>query len=438
VKRYAAYKDSGVEWIGEIPVDWDISKAGYFYNIQLGKMVQPLSATAEDTLENYLCALNINANGLNLQTVKQMWFSPHEKRRYLLGKGDLLVVEGGDVGLCAVYNGEIDDCYFQNALHRVIGTQGALNTYLRYWLYNLKAHGYFDLICNKATIAHFTKDKFINTIICLPSQIEQQDIIDYLDRKTSAIDALIADKSRMIELLRERRQAIISEAVTKGLNQGVPVKDSGVEWIGEIPEQWRMIKTKFTATLYPKCNTSNLDSDTPVSFVPMECIKLDVIEKREASFEKYNSSYNLFENGDILLAKVTPCFENKNMAVASRLTNSLGFGSSELFVFRCFNVETWYMYYFFQSQYFMEKGKSSMTGVAGLKRVNADFIRNLWMPLPSPEEQRSIIEYIREHTIKINILITDIETQIELLKEYRQSLISEVVTGKIRVCEEPY
>jgi restriction endonuclease S subunit len=79
-----------------------------------------------------------------------------------------------------------------------------------------------------------------------------------------------------------------------------------------------------------------------------------------------------------------------------------------------------------------------MTGVAGLKRVNADFIRNLWMPLPSPEEQRSIIEYIREHTIKINILITDIETQIELLKEYRQSLISEVVTGKIRVCEEPY
>ena len=205
-------KDSGVEWIGEIPEDWKISKVGLFYEILLGKMLQP-NSKGNDTLEKYLCATNVGGNKLSFNTVKEMWFSKSEKEQYLLKKGDLLVVEGGDVASSAIIEFDIDNIYYQNALHRVRAKKG-LNEFLRYWLMSAKGLGYFDMICNKATIAHFTKDKFSFLPLVVLSLEEQQAIVSYLDQKCTQIDSLIAIKQRKIEKLQQYKKSLIYEYVT--------------------------------------------------------------------------------------------------------------------------------------------------------------------------------------------------------------------------------
>lgn len=184
-------KDSGVEWIGEIPEDWGISKVGAFYDITLGKMLQPRPRN-NDTLEQYLCAANVGNNRLTLANIKRMWFSDEEKETYRLHRGDLLVVEGGDIASSAILDFEPENLFFQNALHRVTPKAGT-NCFLRYWLISAKASGYFDIICNRATIAHFTKAKFTALPFASVSVSEQNRISSFLDHVSNAIDAIIAN-----------------------------------------------------------------------------------------------------------------------------------------------------------------------------------------------------------------------------------------------------
>ena len=209
-------------------------------------------------------------------------------------------------------------------------------------------------------------------------------------------------------------------------------KDSGVEWIGEIPEGWEVTKIKYKANLYPKCDINKIDKSNMVTFTPMECVKTGSLEIRATEFSNYNSSYNVFKNGDILLAKVTPCFENKNIVIANGLIGGIGFGSSELFVFRCgSNTETKFLYYYFQTNEFINFGKSTMYGVAGLKRVNSDLLINRYLAIPPIEEQNRIVDFIDNQTLKIDFLISDKQKLINLLKEKRQAIISEAVTKGI-------
>ncbi len=143
----------------KFPPHWKKSKVGNHFDILLGKMLQPVKLKKDDTLENYLCAMNLGKNQLNINNPKQMWFSEYEKKIYALREGDLLVVEGGDVASAAILNCEVDNLYFQNALFRVRPLKDGNVGFLKYWLHFLKEINYIELICNKATIAHFTKQK---------------------------------------------------------------------------------------------------------------------------------------------------------------------------------------------------------------------------------------------------------------------------------------
>lgn len=210
----APMKDSGIEWIGKIQQGWKINKVGRFYNIQLGKMLQPDRLNENETLEPYMCSANINWQGINLNTIKRMWFSESEKESYLLKKGDLLVAEGGDVGVACIWNDEICNCYIQNAVHRVRSKAQSHNKYLYYWLYVLKNVGHIDLICNKATIAHFTKDKFSNSIFVWSPKAEQTAISAYLDKKCAKIDKIIELKQKLIDRFNDYKKSLIFEAVT--------------------------------------------------------------------------------------------------------------------------------------------------------------------------------------------------------------------------------
>ena len=205
---------SGVDWIGDIPKGWKVGKVSYFYSVCLGKMLQPNSSSVEDAYENYYCAANVGQNNIKYEPLKQMWFSPTEKKQYEVKVGDLLVVEGGDVASCDIVKKDMGNVYFQNALHRVRSRHFDDVHILRYLLMTAKKIGHIELICNKATISHFTKEKFENVRIPLPPKEEQEVIVSYLDSKCSEIDKLIALKQQKIETLKEYKKSLIFECVT--------------------------------------------------------------------------------------------------------------------------------------------------------------------------------------------------------------------------------
>ena len=208
-------------------------------------------------------------------------------------------------------------------------------------------------------------------------------------------------------------------------------KDSGVEWLGDVPQHWRIVPLKHLATLTPK--KSGIDKQKmseSCSFVPMDKLKLNSLQLDETRLiSDVYDGYTYFENEDVLVAKVTPCFENKNMAVAKNLVNGIGFGSSEIYVLRTntkFNNQ--FLFYRLQEDGFMEIATAAMSGAGGLKRVPAEVINTFLAAIPSYEEQQKIANFLDHETAKIDTLIAKQEKLIELLKEKRQAVISHAVT----------
>lgn len=167
----------------------------------------------------------------------------------------------------------------------------------------------------------------------------------------------------------------------------------------------------------------------------MDCIKNGYFINREETYGRIASSYTTFQEGDIAFAKVTPCFENGNIAIMTGLSNGFGFGSSELFILRAKTVETRYLFYFLQNEQFKQLGCSTMTGTGGLKRVSSNFVRNCYMPLPSVEEQLLIADYLDNMCNALRSVIDEKHSLITDLESYKRSLIYEVVTGKRKVVQ---
>lgn len=206
-------KDSGNPWFGQIPTDWKLSRVGLHFSIILGKMLcnAPLNDTY--TLEPYYCAADVHFDGVADGERKKMWFSPIEKDLYRVSVGDLLVVEGGaGAGGSAIVEKQDSDTYVQNSIMIVRSKGNADNRYLRYLLEFLVKQGYIGVVCNKATIPHFTKDKLSCVPFCLCG--EQEEIADYLDAKCAEIDKLIAKKEQLVKELESYKKSLIYEVVT--------------------------------------------------------------------------------------------------------------------------------------------------------------------------------------------------------------------------------
>ena len=208
-------KDSGNPWFGQIPTDWKLSRVGLHFSIILGKMLcnAPLNDTY--TLEPYYCAADVHFDGVADGERKKMWFSPVEKELYRVSVGDLLVVEGGaGAGGSAIVENQDSYTYIQNSIMIVRSKGNTDNRYLRYLLEFLVKQGYIDIVCNKATIPHFTKDKLSCVPFCLCPTGEQKEIADYLDAKCAEIDKLIAKKEQLVKELEIYKKSLIYEVVT--------------------------------------------------------------------------------------------------------------------------------------------------------------------------------------------------------------------------------
>ena len=205
------------------------------------------------------------------------------------------------------------------------------------------------------------------------------------------------------------------------------MKDSGIEWIGKIPKAWGLRKAKYVADFNPKV-TIKFDENLPIGYVPMDAVKLGYMEPLEHDYNSLSTGLTQFQEDDIIMAKVTPCFENGEIAIAKNLAQGVGFGSSELFVYRTTEINQKYFFYYLQQLGFVDKATSTMTGTGGLKRISSYFANNAEVTLPSTEEQRAIANYLDDRCSKIDTIIAEAKASIEEYNELKQAVIYEAVT----------
>ncbi|QOF96276.1 restriction endonuclease subunit S [Novacetimonas hansenii] len=421
--KYPAYKDSGVEWIGDIPVGWIISPLRYLAQCLDGKRI-PLNKEERSCKKG-----NIPYWGANciVDFVDEFLFN---QELILIGEdGAPFFDKTKEVSF--YINGPI---WPNNHVHVLKVFENFSPKFLVNALNFVEYSSYIE----GSTRDKLTQNNMNRIVLPIPPLPEQQAIASFLDRECGKIDALIAEQERLIALLAEKRQGVISHAVTKGLNPNVPMKDSGIPWIGMVPEGWDYSRLRFVAQFNPsKTEISYLPLNEEISFLPMEAIgddgTINLEQKRKIS--DVQNGYTYFRDMDIVFAKITPCFENGKGAVVKGLLRGVGFGTTELIVARSVpsRVIPEYLFLFFQSDIFRKPAEASMYGAGGQKRVSERFVRDFSISLPPLPEQQAIASFLDLECRKIDTLIAEQKAMLALCKERRAALISAAVTGKIDV-----
>lgn len=437
MKKYDEYKDSGVAWIGEVPKHWEVGKLKHCSHIVLGKMLMtspPRGSEGSYTLEKYLKSKNVGWLQLFLEedNIDEMWFNQYEKSIYKLQENDIVMNEGGDIGKVSCWRGTDFDCYIQNSINKITADYNRVDAgFLCYWLYNLSSLGYFWSIVSQISIAHLTKEKLSNSPVVLPPITEQVAIATYLDTHCAKIDNLISIQQKRIALLQELKQSVITHAVTKGLNPNVEMKQSGVEWIGDVPKHWEVKPLKFTGTF-----------GNGLTYSPKDVVDNGILVLRSSNIQ--NSSLSFEDNvyvskvsRDLLVNKGDIIICSRNGSAA--LVGKSAFVDKELnatfgaFMMRYIpNIEKKYGFYLFQTAIGQYKGYFSTTTINQLTKTTIDEIK---VPLAMAEEQAAIASYLDHKCATIDTSISNAQHQIDLLQEYKQSLITEVVTGKRKVTD---
>jgi len=442
-KAYSEYRSAKKIWLGELPSHWKVKRIKHTTYVK-GRIGWQGLKTDEFIDEGpYLVTGTDFVNGrINWDTCYHVSEERYNEDPFIqLRDNDLLITKDGTIGKVAIVKNLPGKASLNSG---VFVTRPTTNNYLTeflYWVLNSNVFtGFIDYFKTGTTISHLYQKVFIEFAFPVPTIDEQRAITSFLDRETNHIDTLILKKERQIELLQERRAALISNAVTKGLNPNVKMKDSGVEWLGEIPDHWRLIRLRFVALINPvKSEVSNLPPDTEVSFIPMEAVSefCGLLLDQTRAIEDVYNGYTYFRNGDIVIAKITPCFENGKGSIAENLTNGVGFGTTELHVVRPgTELDHRFFFYLSISIPFRQPGKAEMYGAGGQKRVPDFFVRNYRIPLPPITEQQQIVRQIDAEWKRIGDLTKEIQESITLLHEYRTALISAAVTGKIDVRNE--
>ena len=428
-KKYPAYKDSGVEWLGEIPSEWNITRLGNISSISASgidkkinedeKEVKIINFTDIHKAKNFI--LDSNKEYMIVTT------SLDKKNKHQVKKGDLIFTPSSetinDIGISALVNEELLETSFSYHVLRCNFTIDINHEYKKYLTNNTYCLAQFSSKARGTTRQTLSRDDFRTLYISLPPIREQQQIANYLDEKTSKIDNLIEKQTKQIELLKEKRQAVISHAVTKGINPNVPMKDSGVEWLGEIPEHWEVKKLKFVLQLLNKKE----------KIINQIVVALENIESWSGKYIESDSSYQgddvAFCIGDILFGKLRPYLAKVFLCSF----DGIAFG--DLLAYRPIkDYASKYAFYSLISEDFIKIVDSSTYGTK-MPRASSEFLSEMRLTVPPLKEQQQIANYLDEKTSKIDILIEKSNKSIELLKEKRTALISVAVTGKIDVRE---
>lgn len=418
MEKYNEYKDSGVQWLGEIPSHWELLKMKYAFKERSEK---------NHPNEESLCATQ--SRGVIPQSL-------YEGRVVVVNKGfeGLKLVKVGDFVISLrSFQGGIEYAYYQgiiSAAYTVL--QPKESDMAPYFKYMFKSHDYIQLL--QTCVTGIREGQNINypllakKAVPIPPMEEQHAIVSYLDTKCSKLDTFISNKEKEITLLQEMKQRVITDAVTRGLNPNVKFKPTNIPWLPEIPEHWeeKRLSTQFTG-----------DVQVNKDFTVKHAFKFnygELVPKNEVGApEEYRDvyvRYSLIKEGDVLINGLNLNYDFVSQRVACAPAD--GIITSAYVVCRPRkNVNYNYYTLLFKAMDSMKLFHGMGSGI----RLTLSFkeLKKQLLPVPPIEEQHAIVSYITERTAKIDSLIEKLNKEIECVKEYKQRLVSDVVTGQIKV-----
>lgn len=281
-------------------------------------------------------------------------------------------------------------------------------------------------------------DQFSRLQVPAPPLEEQTAMLRFLDWANGRLERAIRANRKVIALLTEQKQVIVQRAITRGLDPDTPLKESGIPWLGRIPKHWELRRLRQIAVMKPSKSESShiLHADGKVTFLPMERVGVDGSLRGTDTVKAAQvwNGFTYFRKKDVLIAKITPCFENGKGAYLDSLPTDIGFGSSEFHVVRPGpSLLGAYLRLITSSKQFLTNGTHAMTGSAGQQRVPTDFVKNYPVALPDVAEQQSIVDAITRKALGLEQATSRLKREIDLLREYRTRLIADVVAGQLDV-----
>jgi len=424
-------KDSGIEWIGEIRKDWDIKKLKYVTTIFRGGSPRPI----EDYISNDEKGFNWIKIGDTVKGSKYITstkckiISEGLSKTRMVYKNDLVLTNSMSSG--EPYILEIDGCIHDGWL-AFSKYKSLTKEFLYYCLASDLCFLQFVEAVEGGIVQNLNISEVKNAVIFLPSEIEQKKIATYLDIQCSKIDTLIANQQSQIEKLKSYKQSLITEVVTKGLDKNVPMKDSGVEWIGEMPEHWKVTATKHLYKIEsgatPKSDNNDYFDGDIVWITPADYKTEDVFVskgKRTLTTEGLKScSTTLIPIDSIIFSKRAP--------IGAVAINTVELCTNQGCLSCVSKTSDNIKYYYYVMSICTEQYNLLGSGTT-FKEISASNFSNFILPLPSVKEQSEIVSFLDKKCLEVDKLISIKCQKIEKLQQYKKSLIYEYVTGKKEV-----
>jgi len=426
-KPYPKYKPSGIDWIEDIPEGWGIRRLKFFSKI-ISKGTTPSTIGREilsDGNIRFLKAENIQEG--EIQKYPEFFIDEETnkllKRSELKEEDILFVIAGATIGKAGLLKKEFLPANTNQAVSFVRLVKGVNKKFILYWLQSVYIKRLTWLNAVQSAQPNLSMESLGDFAIPYPdTEGEQQQIANYLDQKTVQIDDLIQKKEEMIKLLKEKRAAIINQAITKGLDPNAKMKPSGIDWIGDIPEGWKIERLKNWVDLINESEESE-DEKFLVDLDNIESFTGKLLNETEGS----GKGMKMFATGDVLLNKLRPYLAKVFYG------EKYGCCGGELLVLRPKDkIVPKFLFYRVLSIGFINLINNSSYGVK-MPRANWDYIGSVFLPYSNKQEQQAIVCYLDSKTEEIDSLIKKIEDAIAKLREYRSSLITAAVTGKIDV-----
>ncbi|MBI1448677.1 restriction endonuclease subunit S [Acinetobacter sp. AC1-2] len=440
-QKYAEYKDSGVEWLGKVPEHWEVKKIKY-----LGSILNGYAFPSDSFTDEGIKVLKIS----NIQTMYLDWsdlsFVSEEQAnklvQFLVKKGDLVFALTRPIistGIKATLM-DLEEKILLNQRNAILRPNNlCVQKWLYYMILNQNFVQEFNNQIDKTGQQPNISTVSIGNLAAFVAPIEEQlKIVDFLDHETAKIDTLITKQEKLIELLKEKRQAVISQAVTKGLNPNVLMKDSGVEWLGKVPEHWDVKKIKYLGSIlngYAFSSDSFTDQGVKVLKISnIQTMYLDWSDLSFVSVEQANKLEQfLVKKGDLVFALTRPIISTGIKATLMDLEEKILLNQRNA-ILRPNNlcVQKW-LYYMVLNQNFVQEFNNQIDKTGQQPNISTVSIGNLAVSVAPIEEQVKIVEFIAEKVERIDVLIKKAESAIQLMQERRTALISAAVTGKIDV-----
>ena len=428
--RYDKYKDSGIAWIGEIPEHWEVIKTKNAFNIISGATPKTDNIAYWDGEITWITPADYKTEDIIIKSGKRNITTEglNSCGTSIVPQGSVIFSKRAPIGLVAI--NAVPLCTNQGCISCI--PKPYVNTKYFYYLMSVLTE-WFELFGSGTTFKELSTNNFANFSLSQPSFTEQQSIATYLDQKCGEIDELITLQEEMITKLQSYKQSVITEAVTKGLDKNVPLKDSGIEWIGKIPEHWEIRKLKniflLSTGTTPKDFDKISEGDNLINwYTPSDILDScnDLYSSQRKLSEKviYENKISLFPIGTLLYVGIG--------ASAGKVGYANENGYSNQQITGLIPLECYSRFYFYYLSALKDKIRDNAFFTT-LPIINNAYLGQELIPYPSIHEQQSIADYLDQKCSEIDELISIKQQKIEKLKDYKKSLIFECVTGKRKV-----